>query len=200
MAQGEDPATAATRKSDRAREALVDAGTRLLSERAPSTISGRELADAAGVNYGLVHHYFGSKDAVLRAAIFRMRDEFLDRHPHPERIGLLVGERDPFLAALVRSQIDYPNDIGGPVDGDVIGAALVGAIRERLGGRADGPGEAEAKARAIAQVALQLGYGVFRAMLLDIASVTSGERAAVERALGDLYDELGLVDHDDETT
>ena len=29
----------------------------------------REIAAAAGVNHGLVHHYFGSKDALLRAVL-----------------------------------------------------------------------------------------------------------------------------------
>ena len=50
------------------RQALLDAALRLLADRTPSEISGRDLAGEAGVNYGLVHYYFGSKDDVLRAA------------------------------------------------------------------------------------------------------------------------------------
>lgn len=50
-------------------ERLVEAGTQLMTRQAPSGISGRQLAATAGVNYGLIHHYFGSKDEVLRQSI-----------------------------------------------------------------------------------------------------------------------------------
>lgn len=42
------------------RDALIDAAIVLMSRRSPSTISGRDLAAEAGVNYGLVHYYFES--------------------------------------------------------------------------------------------------------------------------------------------
>src|SRR3954470_24611764 len=48
-----------------AREAILDAATKLFSERSPSTVSLREIACVAGVNYGLIHHYFGTKEALL---------------------------------------------------------------------------------------------------------------------------------------
>ena len=37
------------------RDALIEAAVNLMSRRSPSTISGRDLAAEAGVNYGLVH-------------------------------------------------------------------------------------------------------------------------------------------------
>jgi AcrR family transcriptional regulator len=55
---------------------LVRAAAVLLADREPSAISGRLLAKEAGVNYGLIHHYFGSKDDVLRRAVQLHRDEF----------------------------------------------------------------------------------------------------------------------------
>lgn len=59
-----------------AEDRLIDAGALLLEDRAPSAISGRQLARAAGVNYGLIHHYFGTKDEVLRRAVQLHRDRF----------------------------------------------------------------------------------------------------------------------------
>ena len=47
-------------RSSTARYDLMDAAIRLMSRRQPSTISGRDLAAEAGVNYGLVHYYFDS--------------------------------------------------------------------------------------------------------------------------------------------
>ncbi len=192
--QGEDGGDP-VRRADRTREALIAAAKALISERPPSSVPGRVLAEAAGVNYGLIHHYFGSKDAVFRAAIFEMRDEFLARHPSPEMLGLLTSESDPYLRALVRSQMDYPRDIGGPVTVGPIAGALVSALKERLTGR-DGPGAdraLEARARAIALISLQLGYGVFKAMLLDAAGVGLEDVDEVEAVLRRIYEDLALL-------
>lgn len=49
---------------------ILAAATELFHERSPASVSLREIAGRAGVNYGLIHHYFGTKEAVL-AAVFR---------------------------------------------------------------------------------------------------------------------------------
>lgn len=57
------------RGPDAVRKSLIDAAVQLMAMRSPRQISGRELAKHAGVNYGLIHHYFGSKDAVFAEAV-----------------------------------------------------------------------------------------------------------------------------------
>ncbi|MGW0661600.1 TetR/AcrR family transcriptional regulator [Streptodolium elevatio] len=49
---------------------ILDAATELFHERSPASVSLREIARKAGVNYGLIHHYFGTKEAIL-AEVFR---------------------------------------------------------------------------------------------------------------------------------
>lgn len=65
---------------DRARTeaALEDAALRLLRRNGVlAGINLREVADEAGVNRGLVYHYFGSRRDLLRAALRRdVRDRF----------------------------------------------------------------------------------------------------------------------------
>ncbi len=51
------------------RKALVAAAARLFAERGPAVVTLREIADEADVNHGLVHRYFGSKEALLHAAL-----------------------------------------------------------------------------------------------------------------------------------
>ncbi|MFI1380047.1 TetR/AcrR family transcriptional regulator [Embleya sp. NPDC020886] len=51
-------------------EQILAAATELFHERSPAAVSLREIARRAGVNYGLIHHYFGTKEAVL-AEVFR---------------------------------------------------------------------------------------------------------------------------------
>lgn len=48
-----------------ARERLITAGYRVLAERGYDATTVKEVAREAGVNQGLVHYYFGSKDALL---------------------------------------------------------------------------------------------------------------------------------------
>lgn len=50
-----------------ARAKLIAAGFRVLSERGYDATTVKEVAKEAGVNQGLVHYYFGSKDGLLLA-------------------------------------------------------------------------------------------------------------------------------------
>ena len=60
------------------RQALIDAGIKLFAERGPDDVSVRELAAHAGVNHGLVHRHFGSKDGLLQATMAQLADNVAD--------------------------------------------------------------------------------------------------------------------------
>src|SRR4030095_16796299 len=49
-------------------EAILKATEGLLPKHNPSDISLRQIADAANVNYSLIHRYFGTKESVIMAA------------------------------------------------------------------------------------------------------------------------------------
>jgi len=49
--------------------ALLDAATRLFSERGPAAVSLRDVAREANVNLGLIHRYIGSKHDLLAAVL-----------------------------------------------------------------------------------------------------------------------------------
>ena len=65
-------------------EALVRAATTLFAEQGISGTSVRAIAQAAGVNHGLVHRHFGSKEGLLRAVMARLSEEVTQTMP-PER-------------------------------------------------------------------------------------------------------------------
>ena len=52
-----------------ARDALLAAAVELFAERGPASVSVRDIARHAGVNHGLVHRHFGSRDELLAEAI-----------------------------------------------------------------------------------------------------------------------------------
>ena len=47
--------------------AILRAAAELMAEHSPSSVSLREVAARAGVNYGLIHRHFGTKDRLLVA-------------------------------------------------------------------------------------------------------------------------------------
>jgi AcrR family transcriptional regulator len=62
-----------------AEEALLDAAEQLLVEVGYAGITTRRLAEAAGINHGLVHYYFGSNDALLVRALERFTEGMIAR-------------------------------------------------------------------------------------------------------------------------
>jgi len=92
-------------------EKLIAATAELLGEIGPRTVSVRAIAERAGVNHGLVHHYFGGKDALLQAAMERLVHEHFDyamaksrTQPIPAPLALIG---DPtYLKAVVRAVLD----------------------------------------------------------------------------------------------
>ena len=89
-------------------ERLVAAGADLLEEYAPSAISGRQLARAAGVNYGLIHHHFGTKHDVLVRSVQRHRDRFFAAYADERRApGYFTACEHPgYVRALTWAAID----------------------------------------------------------------------------------------------
>jgi AcrR family transcriptional regulator len=62
-----------------AEEALLDAAERLLIDVGHAGITTRGLAEAAGVNHGLVHYYFGSNENLLARALERFTERLIAR-------------------------------------------------------------------------------------------------------------------------
>jgi AcrR family transcriptional regulator len=56
---------------DHPASAILVAAAELFQQRSPSAVSLREIARRAGVNYGLIHHYYGTKDAILAELLRR---------------------------------------------------------------------------------------------------------------------------------
>jgi AcrR family transcriptional regulator len=56
-------------------QALLTAGRALFPQRGCAGLSLREVADAAGVNLGMFHYHFGSREAFLRALMQQAYEE-----------------------------------------------------------------------------------------------------------------------------
>src|SRR4051795_423013 len=74
-----------------AEQALFDAAERLLYDGGYAAITTRRLAEAAGVNHGLVHYYFGSNESLLVQMLERFTARLIARQEE------LYGSDLPFV-------------------------------------------------------------------------------------------------------
>ncbi len=106
-------------------EAILEAALEAFAQRGYDGVSVRELNRQIGASHNLVHHYFGSKDALWRAAI----DYGLSRVNDTWRLEDLAPDADPvekmklglrrFLEVTARSPsvqriMEYEAAVGGP--------------------------------------------------------------------------------------
>ena len=73
-------------------EAILKATERLLPKHNPSDISLRQIAEAANVNYSLIHRYFGTKESVIVAAHERILTKALARFSGVDSIEGNIGD------------------------------------------------------------------------------------------------------------
>jgi TetR/AcrR family transcriptional regulator, repressor for neighboring sulfatase len=143
------------------RSALLAAAADLFADRGPSHVSVREIALAAGVNHGLVHHYFGSKEALLRAVLDDLAGESaIEVAAWDGHSGLLeaegpVGRHGRIVAHLLL-------DARNPADVQTTFPAI-DALTAHL--RSHGVSAREASERAAAAAALVLGWQLFAPFL-----------------------------------
>lgn len=142
-----------TRGPDAVRRALIDAATSLMAVRSPRRVSGRELADHAGVNYGLIHHYFGTKDNVFAEAVAEATEEMGRRWATDGILPVNTGDEAASYRTFAKLEVD---DAANPVRELV--ARIVAGQAERSGRPADDPG---LLAEVAIATALQFGWGAF---------------------------------------
>jgi len=167
----------ATKGRDAAEQRLLQAAIELLKERADTGISGRALAKRADVNYGLIHHYFGSKDGVFDKAFVHMHDNYVRSRVNGEDERLA----EPFsmiahesflrnwafreLAGIAMPQIDLKGQ-----------RLLLDTLCQRHNHeRRSGRAFAEIQADAYCSLSLQLGWVICRQNVLSVVKVDEAD-------------------------
>lgn len=150
------------------RASLLRAAIELFASRGPRNVSVRQVAEAADVNHGLVHYYFGSKDGLIAAALDRcahdVAEELVSASPATSaryRAGPAAERHGRLLAHLILDaddpatiQSDYPTQ-----------RVLIEGLR------ASGLGDRAARRRAAQISALVLGWQLFGDFLIEAAGL-----------------------------
>jgi AcrR family transcriptional regulator len=168
------------------REAVLEAAVRLFAERGPGAVSIRELAAEAGVNHGLVHRHFGTKDELVAAVMNHLVGRFERAAGKPDDAET-PEELLPKLFAAARSQRAYwqilvrailegrdPAELQGGFP--IVRRLLAAAQRNPAPGRS-------AEAFVVQQVALGLGLVVFEPFLRAALGLDATRWRSVQREL-----------------
>jgi TetR/AcrR family transcriptional regulator, repressor for neighboring sulfatase len=157
--------------------AILASAGKLIAERGPQGVALRDIADDAGVNFGLVYHYFGTKDQLLddvyaratESAASRLREvEHLD-----DALAVLLTLGDGTTARLVAWAVldgKDPTELFGVSPALSVLAELVRRDAAEAG-RAVSADEARVFA-ALAMV-IALGWRLFGPMALTVAGARS---------------------------
>lgn len=101
--------------ADETRNRLIQAVMELLPDHPADVLSVRDIALRAGVNHGLVHRHFGSKEALIREALSRTNTQVHGVDPFARGVTSwswsLLRERPDIARVLARMCLDGPHDL-----------------------------------------------------------------------------------------
>ncbi|MFL5952504.1 MAG: TetR/AcrR family transcriptional regulator [Gaiellaceae bacterium] len=186
------------------RRQILAAAVRVFAERGVAATRVGDIAKEAGVAYGLVYHYFGSKEAVLEAVFREQWGRLLAAvalaeetgETAPEQLGLVVKivfrawRDDPDLVRLLVREITRSPHIQDELD--EIGQAFASLERIVVRGQEQGTFRADVDAR----LAAWMLYGAMEEVLTgwvlgqlpdDAEAVAAAEREVVGTVVGGLH-------------
>jgi AcrR family transcriptional regulator len=179
---------------DAVMNALIRAGAELFAERGLSAVSVRDVATRARVNHGLVHHYFGSKEDLLRGVVKRLSEDLANRasirfdelFEAAGRSGLFRIQARLILDGHDVKQFDPGHPIFDRIHEVAIQAKEAGFLRADL----------DPKLAASMGVALHLGWLVFEPHLMNAAGHKKRDRARLRSEIFRTYMKLILSEQD----
>ncbi|HEX3565111.1 MAG TPA: TetR family transcriptional regulator [Acidimicrobiales bacterium] len=139
---------------------LIEAATQLFDRRNPGSVSVREIAKLAGVNHGLVHHYFGSKQALIEAVL----DDLASKARSSLAAGTALDQDSPTLTytrILGRVILEGSGSIPLPPSHPIL--VQLAALARDVGGL----DERSARIRASQGAALAMGWLLFEPFLIQ---------------------------------
>ncbi len=89
-------------KSEKTRDALIDAAGRLAAESGFDAISTRQIAELSGENIGSIHYHFGGKQQLFEAVVVRVVEPWLNNPLEDALGGCDLDNRDGQTEAITK--------------------------------------------------------------------------------------------------
>jgi AcrR family transcriptional regulator len=174
--------------------ALVAAAGELFRERSPAAVPLREIAQRAGVNYGLIHHYFRTKAAILAEVFAESSRAGAERLADAADVGdgiqalTLHGERNGYVQMLAWVMLEgaTPPGFFRPSPALAKLSELIEAERARPTSSASPTLDVDDRVIAAAAVAALMGWAFFHPFLRAAAGIE-------DRDVDDLTDDVSAL-------
>jgi AcrR family transcriptional regulator len=187
-----------TETSSVARSRLIASAAELIVEVGPRAASVRLVADRAGVNHGLVHHYFGSKDVLLQAAMIQLLEdhrEFVNEHAGGDVVPppMLLLRQRRYIRAVAHCVLDDEMDLAmlEVTEGISIPRA---ALEFVTASRGESSPSTKVKAAACAAMALEMGWALLEPFLFAVTGVDKSEEEQVRERAAAIRGKLSAVE------
>ena len=164
------------------RRSLIDAAKALSSVRSPRQVSGRELAQYAGVNYGLIHYYFGTKDNVFAQAVIEATETMAKRWDEGGILPVNTSEEATSYRTFAKLEVDESRS---PIS-DLVARIVAG--QAQVSGRSKT--DEELLAEVAIATALQFGWGAFEEEIVAALEEFGGELHALRARVAELSTRL----------
>ena len=172
-----------TRNRVDAQERLITAAGELLGEVGPRSMSVRNVAERAGVNHGLVHHYFGGKDGLMKAAMTRLVEDHAvfakeASHGDPIPAPLLLNHDPRYLRAVVRAVLDDEMELATT---EISAGVSVprGALAYAIESKNLGAPDVQMKAMVAVAMAMEMGWAALEPFLFAVIEAASTEEEEI---------------------
>ena len=165
------------RGREQVESAILESARKLIAERGPDGVALRDIANDAGVNFGLVYHYFGTKEQLLDDVYARATEQAAARLAEVEHLdealGVLMTLGDGTTARLVAWAV-----LDGKDPAELFGVSPALAVLAELFRRdaaAAGHPVTPESARVFAAMAMVIaqGWRLFGSTALTAAGATS---------------------------
>ncbi len=170
---------------------LVEAAKELMTMRSPRHVSGRELATQAGVNYGLIHHYFGSKDAVFARAFTESTETMARRWDSGDMVPVNTSDEARSYRTFTKIDVDQDH------------SPITDLLRRIVSGqstvRGCDPRDPDMLGDVAIVAALQFGWGAFEEEIVSTLAEFGVERDELRALVAERSRRLQRNDSPDPT-
>lgn len=194
-----DPAAAAPGPLGRERVValLVQAARKLFAERGPDAVPLRAVAKEAGVNYGLIYQYVGTKDDLLRlvfqSASSSYAEEFGRSQSANEAIEFLMRPRSQEYVRMLAHSLLEGRDPATLLDRSPALAELSERIGEAVP-RSGDPALHDPRVVAAIVTTMSLGWGLFGEFAMTIAGITDIPKDELREVVIGIAERLAVGD------
>jgi TetR/AcrR family transcriptional regulator, repressor for neighboring sulfatase len=176
---------------------ILDSAQQLFAKRGPAAVSIRQVAEQAGVSHALVHKYFGSKDDLINAVVYRadaQRSAAAEGSPslkdvYRELLPQVMSERDHSMM-LVRSAMSGVEYVPLADRIKTTGALIELARRTAASDAAPAPPPLDIDPRVLigAITSMILGWSAIEDWLWHITGLDPADKDEVYRQLFEIVD------------